>query len=298
MIICRDAWADSFQKTGTLPIHRQGVYAKKESLIRNEDIAQQCRTIFRSMPRNTRTAKHFLENIRQQMPSIDICERTASTWLHSLGFEHGDLKKGVYIDGHERPDVIEARIHFLKEMEKFQSRMYRFTGVDREITIQPHCIDGELPMIWVVHDESVFDSSGGRLKVWTEEGHPALPPKRGQSLHVSGLISPLGVINMETMVPGKNKDGYWTNRDLINQLERELPIFSEEHPGHIGVFQFDNSQNHHVHAPDALVQRRLMLSNGLPRLTESDKAAGMAPTAFRNTTWNDANGAIHQQSIW
>ena len=32
---------------------------------------------------------------------------TARKWLHELGFEILQRSKGVFIDGHERPDVVE-----------------------------------------------------------------------------------------------------------------------------------------------------------------------------------------------
>jgi len=35
--------------------------------------------------------------------------RTARRWLKNMGFDHGRYTKGVYVDGHERPDVIKYR---------------------------------------------------------------------------------------------------------------------------------------------------------------------------------------------
>ena len=41
---------------------------------------------------------------------------TARKWLHELGFEILQRSKGVFIDGHERPDVVESRVKFLQAM--------------------------------------------------------------------------------------------------------------------------------------------------------------------------------------
>lgn len=41
------------------------------------------------------------------------CE-TARKWLHELGFSIIDEKKGTYVDGHEREDVVEYRGQFLR----------------------------------------------------------------------------------------------------------------------------------------------------------------------------------------
>ena len=37
-----------------------------------------------------------------------ICEQTVINWLCKLGYQCKDVRKGIYIDGHERPDVIET----------------------------------------------------------------------------------------------------------------------------------------------------------------------------------------------
>lgn len=43
-----------------------------------------------------------------------INDRTAVRWLHLLGFEPTSTKKGVYIDGHKRSDVVEYRKVYLR----------------------------------------------------------------------------------------------------------------------------------------------------------------------------------------
>ena len=49
-----------------------------------------------------------------------ICEHTAVNWLKKLGYECKDVRKGIYIDGHKRPDVVEYRAKFLAKMEEYQ----------------------------------------------------------------------------------------------------------------------------------------------------------------------------------
>ena len=43
---------------------------------------------------------------------------TARKWLHHLGFQVLTVSKGIFIDGHERDDVVEARKIFLRKMTK------------------------------------------------------------------------------------------------------------------------------------------------------------------------------------
>jgi len=39
----------------------------------------------------------------------------ARTWLHELGFNKIEAKKGTYVDGHERDDIVEYRGKFLQK---------------------------------------------------------------------------------------------------------------------------------------------------------------------------------------
>ena len=53
-----------------------------------------------------------------------LSERTARQWLIKLGWQHTMLKKGVYMDGHERPDVVEYWLKtFLPLMALHEKKM-------------------------------------------------------------------------------------------------------------------------------------------------------------------------------
>ena len=60
------------------------------------------------------------------LPALDlsgknstICDHTAINWLKKLGYTCKDVKKGLYHDGHERPDVVIARQKYLDQMEQY-----------------------------------------------------------------------------------------------------------------------------------------------------------------------------------
>jgi hypothetical protein len=57
-----------------------------------------------------------------------ICERTAITWLRKLGYTCKDMKKAIYHDGHERPDVVKAQKKFLEEMGQYERWVKTFAG--------------------------------------------------------------------------------------------------------------------------------------------------------------------------
>ena len=46
-----------------------------------------------------------------------ITPRTASNWLHALGFPPMPYHKGIYVDGHEREDVVKNRKMYLRKIE-------------------------------------------------------------------------------------------------------------------------------------------------------------------------------------
>ena len=68
----------------------------------------------------------LLPHVRQHHPSVrqEISAVTATRWLHklhNLGFYPTSTKKGFYIDGHERQDVVEYRKLFLRKLEILES---------------------------------------------------------------------------------------------------------------------------------------------------------------------------------
>ena len=56
------------------------------------------------------------------LPSLNIettiSISTAVRWLKKLGFTLSRVRQGVYVDGHEREDVIVARQEFIKKMNE------------------------------------------------------------------------------------------------------------------------------------------------------------------------------------
>jgi hypothetical protein len=56
-----------------------------------------------------------------------IRARTARRWLKQLGLKYGAVTKGVYVDGHERPDVVEYRQKvFIPRWKELQRRFVVF----------------------------------------------------------------------------------------------------------------------------------------------------------------------------
>eukprot|EP00474_Spongospora_subterranea_P006057 CRZ06515.1 hypothetical protein [Spongospora subterranea] len=56
--------------------------------------------------------------------SAKISQRTAHRWLHVLQYHRVVQGKGLYIDGHERSEVVEYRQKIFGRMQQYQTRMF------------------------------------------------------------------------------------------------------------------------------------------------------------------------------
>jgi hypothetical protein len=83
-----------------------------------------------------------------------------------LGWTWTILHKGVYMDGHEREDVVKYRNEvFLPMMEKFEQRMIRFEGPEQK-QVEPKLLPGEKVLIAEFHDESCFQQNDFKSFAW------------------------------------------------------------------------------------------------------------------------------------
>ena len=116
---------------GVLPESEQGCYQRSGVLWQNEEL-------------NKKAVEYVRDNIsvkgHPNLTTVTFCKwvnecflpnctlepgfprkislETTRLWLHHLGFEVLTVRKGIFIDGHEQPDVIDARKLFLRKMTK------------------------------------------------------------------------------------------------------------------------------------------------------------------------------------
>jgi hypothetical protein len=281
-------WADEFMATGALPVSGQGRHKKTSSLIDDEDVRAACLVWLRSQRNDVLSGRTFVDWIKAELhtkidraDAVVLSERTAIRWMHRLNYKRLPYQQGMYVDGHERDDVVRYRKSWLNDMSKFEARMRKYEGEDCKSAIDPVLRSGERQLVMVVHDESYFSAHDGHRTVWMDRDKKPIRPKgQGRSLMVSEFICEchgrmmlkpeqqaanpgVPVETLKIIRPGKNGDGYWDNADLVKQVkEQALPIFRILHPDCDALFAFDNSANHHAMAPDALVASRLNLSDG------------------------------------
>jgi hypothetical protein len=80
-----------------------------------------------------------------------ISKTTAQRWLTRMGWRYGEMPNGMYIDGHERKDVVEYRTWFLAKYKRLERRMRRYDG-EGNIEKLPELKVGERVIREVTHD--------------------------------------------------------------------------------------------------------------------------------------------------
>jgi len=295
-------WTRIFEETGELPSSQRGAHNKVFSLLSLPEVAHAMRAYLRSNKWSVtpallakysagtmapETAKKYAREIaEQEMPrglskyvteeifprfgtkvQGGIKPRTARRWMHREGFRYMKHQKGIYVDGHERPDVAEYRQKvFIPAIRSYQPRIieYEVGNCTKEVFKAP---TNERPIAILFHDESAFQAHDAQEKSWVLDSQYQLRKKGvGRGIHRSDFIGPTRGWCKEAGVQikyGKNHDGYWTGEDVCKQLtEKAIPALEKQHPDCQLLFIFDNSSGHASFAPDALLASRMNLGPG------------------------------------
>ncbi|KAI0279057.1 hypothetical protein BC826DRAFT_945842, partial [Russula brevipes] len=142
----------------------------------------------------------------------------------------------MYIDGHERADIVKYRQEFVARWKGHEKRFHQWDNDGNELprpTGFP-VAGGRFRLVLITHDESTFYQNDQREAKWSHNtSTPTLSPKGdGQSLMVSDfLTSDFGRLRDDEeearilFKAGKNRDGYFTSEDLLKQVDRAIDIF-------------------------------------------------------------------------
>ncbi|EIW77797.1 hypothetical protein CONPUDRAFT_62226 [Coniophora puteana RWD-64-598 SS2] len=312
-------WLHTFLITQQLPVHRIG--QPNTSLLDDKDFALAIKLHLQSLAGKqqhfcAQDVVDFVETDEMQekmnkagFPRRTISVRTACRWLKQLDWRFGRRKNGMYIDGHEREDVVEYRKAFVKRwMEEYEPRMVIYDNDGNVVkTPEGFVLQGKYAgqrfrVLLVTHDESTFYANDWRQTAWLHTSSKATPqPKgEGESMMVSDFLVPewgrlrtedrsIHLFTLLLMLTGctsdarlffwagKNRDGYFTSFELLAQVDRAIDIFEEKTNGFAtGLFMFDNAPSHQKQAPDALSARR-MPKNPHPDWTSAPGAPQMRP---------------------
>ena len=311
------------ENDGVLPESQQGRYQRSGVLWNNEEFNQKATDYVR---------QNAAVKGRPNLTSIDFCRwvndfllpnttlepgyprkisiETARLWLHHLGFEVLTARKGIFIDGHERPDVVDARKVFLRKLTKIGFLHFTAAPTEEAAKALPSvdCPTSEQRAKTVVffHDESTLMSNKDQPTQWGMKGEKMMKPKsRGAGIMVSDFVDEhngflalsdaehdrakasnprIHKYAREFLEYGENREGYWTRDRFIKQMERAIEMAEIKYPKEGGwrhVWVFDHSSCHAAMADDALdVNKMNVRPGGKQRI-------------MRDTTWNGRVWKMH-----
>ena len=289
---------------GVLPESQQGRYQRSGVLWQNEELNKKAREYVRANAavkgRPNLTSVDFCKWVNESfLPNCTIEPgfprrigvEMARLWLHHLGFEVLTARKGIFIDGHERPDVIETRTLFLRKMTKLG--FLHFTNAptkdamralpDVDASTNERC----LKTVVLFHDESTFMANEDQPKQWGMKGEKIMKPKsKGEGIMVSDFIDKHnGFLALsddeheaakaskphirknarEFLEYGESREGYWTRDRFIAQMHRAIEIAEIKYPKENGwrhVWVFDHSSCHAAMADYALDVSKMNVKPG------------------------------------
>jgi hypothetical protein len=190
-------WVVAYMQHGTLPLNHYGRF--NTSILDDEDLAQQIHLHLTGIAKEGYVRAQDVVDVmstpkmkRYLGTKTGISKRTGQRWLHKMQWRYGKATKGMYLDGHERADVVKYRTGFLVRMQEYQKRMTTYNR-DGSILSHPTGIDiaaGKYPLVEITQDESTFTMYDRR---WTKWDHAdAKQPEEkneGPSLMISGMLT-------------------------------------------------------------------------------------------------------------
>ncbi|EDR03806.1 uncharacterized protein LACBIDRAFT_306885 [Laccaria bicolor S238N-H82] len=255
-----------------LPVNPYGDW--NQSMLIDEDLSLDINLYLQEIGKDVSAKKvvSFLarEEVKQKHGITKaISERTARRYLNALGYRFRTAKKGQYADGHEREDVVYYRDHtFLPQWKALEARMENWSKEnEKEHGPRP---DGKTVISWF-NDECIFYANDRTPRGWYHKDSPAKPYTKGEGVSLmigefvsakfGWLQSPDGKQSARIiMKPGKNRDGYMTADDIVNQANRAMDILTEWYPEYEHIFIYDNAPTH-LKRPDGSLSARRMPKN-------------------------------------
>lgn len=212
------------------------------------------------------------ETLKEYKLKKPISLSTAQNWMKRLAYRWTKVPNGQFVDGHERADVVAYRRDvFLPTLAEYDFTTRQWTSDGAEIPLPDDgCNAGVQRVVIWYHDESTFYAHDRRIVRWVHESEDPVPRAKGEgvSLMVSDFISadygwlrsPDGTESAQVLFKaGKNRDGYFTYEEIIDQVSKAMKILRKHYPNERHVFIYDNATTHRKRAPDSLSARKMSL---------------------------------------
>ncbi|KAF4659728.1 hypothetical protein FOL47_007473 [Perkinsus chesapeaki] len=154
--------------------------------------------------------------------------RTVSRWLHALGFSVHSVENTLYVDGHEREDVVADRKRLYNELEEVRPSLLTID----DSTLEQVDNEGATHVL-ISQDEKIHHSGDTQRRYWSDGRFTKLRQKSlGRTVMTSDFLSEIyGFVRYseeDILVPGERTgsvldvaaDGYYNNdRCLVDFLE-------------------------------------------------------------------------------
>jgi hypothetical protein len=123
-----------------------------------------------------------------------ISKKTATRWLEKLDWRYKSSQNGMYIDGHEREDVVAYRHEFVEQFKTYEKCFHKWDNDGHELPCPngfPLPNGGPFRLVLVTHDESIFYQNDHHKTAWAPKtSRPTPQPKgEGQSIMVSDFLT-------------------------------------------------------------------------------------------------------------
>lgn len=130
-----------------------------------------------------------LPSLDRKMLAVSLSQ-SFMTRKRQLGFRLQSHKKGTYVDGHKKEEVIRFRKEFLKELHHLKNTHLPPPPCSDERASTPSP-DAETrkELVLLYHDESIFNTNEGQTWMWATDNTPVIQPKtKGAGVMVSDFI--------------------------------------------------------------------------------------------------------------
>ena len=234
-------------------------------------------------------------------------------------------KKGVYIDGHERPDVVQERELFLQKIQDYEtSHLPPPCPSDCLHVDCPSTRDHTLKQLVIIcHDKSAFQSNEDQTFSWLQHDQIVIKPKsRRSGRMVSDFVDEhSGFLRLteeefeiarehfegitkearEIIEYGENRDGFWTGEKFLSQVKKALLIAEFKYPRekYTLLWLFDQSSNHRAKAQDALVAHKMNVRPGgdQPRIRDTIYQGKLQKMVFDDGTPKGVRVVLEERGI-
>jgi hypothetical protein len=175
-------WILDFVQVGELPFHRYR--AACWSLLDHEDIKEAIQLHLRERTKGGHImAKDVVEVVsttelqskfsQSRITKPSISESTACCWLSRLNWQYGQPQKGLYMDRHEREDVVSYRDAFVKRWKNYEKCFHLWDNENRPLPLPKGFpvpgAGGRFHLILVTHDESIFYQNDLHKSCWAHK---------------------------------------------------------------------------------------------------------------------------------